>query len=998
MPDELLRAVRFDAEYYWASNPDVYDASADAGQHFARYGLREGRRPAEPQGNADEVAFWQMIAVSAGCDADAARFAELTLRNKIVSVATSPLADLAVAVLEFLGRPDALYFGEDLSLLIAQAALELRWAFTAEVFLNLHDEALAFALPPPSVPPHVTHVYEVATPHAYCADRGIPYRALLPARDSISVTPKLTEAGSPAPKPLAATELPPVIAAELSNVAVIGGTGAVLSADHVLLSADLAESCRDRQLRFKSPLFRLRGPQHVAMTTARDGGCSIVRAVSLLHDSDTNYFHFIVEAVPKMMAALSLSGADDGSLRLLVRSSLPRTMHEIVGKLLADREHRAESLLRIGDFARVDIGRLLFISDFHRFLVRDDAAPRDRDRAFCADTIRAVQARLDDGPEAAVAYDAIFVPRPKGAGRPLCNRAEVESALSAAGLEGFEPGAVGFSEQRWRFRRSFLVVGESGAAMTNLLFCKPGSRSLILSNANRYQDFYSFAALASAVDVELHYHLGTEAVQSDGKQEQNPYVIDMPKLVGSVLRVGGIDGDSVLPPLLERLTTGSVETAAVQLETGDSMSAIDTLTTAAAIAVHRTDRAGFLSGSKKFDELALEIGAGTAERMGARPCHAMPNQTRTVTLVSELYLIGGHSRVVEDIIKAMPEQDHHLIFTRMSDRDIPFDEFLRVGPEYRVTPHFLAGTVEQRLAMGAAILRRLRPEALFHLAHPDDVVAIAMMQPDSARFRIILDHNDHTFALGRYLPGAIHVGFSRSYCEEARRLWGAKRKFLPLSCDAEAGILEPRAGALITLTSGSFNKFLPARGRSYFELLRVRFAAREGNHFHVGELPAEQRREIDALLQPMGWIDRFIYVPAVRRLTALLHAVRPHLYLTSFPTGGGKATVEAMACGLPICAGITGSRLDGAAIGYEGSLKWRNPKELQDVLSSFTADAHRRHQALALSHFQQHHSWSKFEQAIRELRYGRQHPRRDRLKAVERPRQSGDCALRRQQL
>jgi len=90
------------------------------------------------------------------------------------------------------------------------------------------------------------------------------------------------------------------------------------------------------------------------------------------------------------------------------------------------------------------------------------------------------------------------------------------------------------------------------------------------------------------------------------------------------------------------------------------------------------------------------------------------------------------------------------------------------------------------------------------------------------------------------------------------------------------------------------------------------------------------------------------------------------LYMTSFPYGGGKSQVEAMAAGLPVLVhqNYRSRFLSGIDIGYPGTLSWETPHELTKLLGSIDRTLLETHSEWASRHFQKHHSEAAFREAV----------------------------------
>jgi len=374
----------------------------------------------------------------------------------------------------------------------------------------------------------------------------------------------------------------------------------------------------------------------------------------------------------------------------------------------------------------------------------------------------------------------------------------------------------------------------------------------------------------------------------------------------------------------------------------------------------RTQERGWISGSDRLDRLCLSIGRefrGVAEQ--PRP-DSRNDRRRFVYAVSQLYREGGHTRLLEDLIAARPHDDHEVIWTwgESADAIANMTEVLRVREPV------------ERLRAAFAILTKACPDVLVHLGHPNDPITIALMQPDIARRCLMIHHGDCSFALGRSLGKTVHVALGRHFQDFARREWALETVLLPLTCRepvVRKGVDWSRDQRFLTVTSGSSGKFDLNGALSYLDVLTKRFAAREGLHVHIGSLSAEQMLRIQQHLEKLGCRERFVHIEYVPHLASALHEWAPSVYIDSYPIGGGRAIVEAMAAGLPICAASHDPNLDSSTFCYPERFWWTHPAQVEKILAELDPPTIERHVALSRKCFEQNHSPAIFKRRLQAL-------------------------------
>ena len=419
-------------------------------------------------------------------------------------------------------------------------------------------------------------------------------------------------------------------------------------------------------------------------------------------------------------------------------------------------------------------------------------------------------------------------------------------------------------------------------------------------------------------------------------------------------------GDAELSNALARLETA----AARHVESNEFHVALQLIRVQVLELYTRTLAGGLISGSDRLDRLCLSIGRevrGVAERRGPA---AAAGRRRHVYVVSCLNREGGHTRLLEDLIAAQPHVDHKIIWTwgEIADVISNMAEVLRV--KEAVPLHVVHGEPVGQLREAFAILTELRPDVLVHLAHPNDPIGIALMQPGIARRRLMIHHADASFALGRSLEGTVHVALGRHFQDFAFREWGLESVLLPLTCGVPVvakGAGWARDRPFLTVTSGSLGKFDLNGALSYLDVLTERFAAREGSHVHIGSLLGEQMLRIEQHLDKLGCRERFVYREHVPHLASALCELAPSVYLDSYPVGGGKAIIEAMAAGLPICAASHDPNLDSSSFCYPEHFSWTHPAQVGKILAGLDPTTVERHAARSRRYFERNHSPTIFK-------------------------------------
>lgn len=104
-------------------------------------------------------------------------------------------------------------------------------------------------------------------------------------------------------------------------------------------------------------------------------------------------------------------------------------------------------------------------------------------------------------------YRKIFIRRNSGY-RNVSNAIEIERRLVGLGFEVVEPETLSFAQQVVLFSSASVVVGATGAAFANLVFCDPACRLIIMIAELKGTSYYYWQNIASASGGQVTYVLG----------------------------------------------------------------------------------------------------------------------------------------------------------------------------------------------------------------------------------------------------------------------------------------------------------------------------------------------------------------------------------------------------------------------------------------------------------------------------------------------------------
>ena len=164
-----------------------------------------------------------------------------------------------------------------------------------------------------------------------------------------------------------------------------------------------------------------------------------------------------------------------------------------------DLRFQKESLLKLG----IPLNKCVVISKRRRIrcaklLVPSLAFPTSRPSHEACVFLSKLFAKKGSEP----ARGRLLVGRSGGVSRQVRRWEEIRNKLIPLGFSEFDPGQASLQEQADAFRGAEIVVGAHGAALTNLVFCRPGTRVLEMFGANYVNPCYRNLCAAAGLE---HY-------------------------------------------------------------------------------------------------------------------------------------------------------------------------------------------------------------------------------------------------------------------------------------------------------------------------------------------------------------------------------------------------------------------------------------------------------------------------------------------------------------
>lgn len=248
-------------------------------------------------------------------------------------------------------------------------------------------------------------------------------------------------------------------------------------------------------------LFRLPG------AGARSLG-RIRRAALVSNRASENYFHLAFDILPKLLLMESHCQFDDVTMILDSRQSAStrELLHLISGT--------ARPTVVVGPGQSIQVSTLT-IASACAYLPDDPRLDLDRATVDPA-MIRTLAKRLRPSDRSATRIPLLWVSRRKFSvaahrngyvARDIENSGEINTFMSSIGGVIIEPENMTLSQQREHFASADIVAMAAGSACVNLLFCRPGTSVLLLSQ-DQCVNPGLLAIIADALQLNLVWLFG----------------------------------------------------------------------------------------------------------------------------------------------------------------------------------------------------------------------------------------------------------------------------------------------------------------------------------------------------------------------------------------------------------------------------------------------------------------------------------------------------------
>ncbi len=301
--------------------------------------------------------------------------------------------------------------------------------------------------------------------------------------------------------------LPAPYVAVLKNVTAFPGTRLLLAENNRILHDELANE--------RAPFYldKLKAIGHysdgICTISAAYVGLSLKKALIVSSDTDFNYFHMLVETLPKLQ--LAEAGGCPADVPILIQDGLHSNLVTAL-----ERASKGRPIIYAPWGSAIRVEELWYASDMGR-VINPIARPSDiaYDVAMSPRAVQEARRLLMGTNRQALGTKKIYMSR-NSHYRHLANQDEFMALLKAKDFDIIDTGRMTLQEQIDAMADAALVIAPSGAALTNLLWCAPGARILILMADHPLLSLHLFNQIGQALNVTIELYLGDRIYDMNG--------------------------------------------------------------------------------------------------------------------------------------------------------------------------------------------------------------------------------------------------------------------------------------------------------------------------------------------------------------------------------------------------------------------------------------------------------------------------------------------------
>ncbi|GAB1234032.1 hypothetical protein UT5_04260 [Ferrigenium sp. UT5] len=296
---------------------------------------------------------------------------------------------------------------------------------------------------------------------------------------------------------------------EFRDMRIIGGSEMLCTKDGVLLYDEIALGDPDR---YGCKAFGIIPAQgfgrhlpackngRVLISHHHPERVPITRGIHLCKDHSGNYFHWLFECLPR--AIVTMQYAEYAGFPLLVDAHLPEQNLQALEQIAAGRE-----IMHIGHRDLHRVGALVFPGVFSYMHDNYGNEVEPGDLLIAPEAVILLRKTYLQN-LGRVGFKKLFVARDSAKYRRLRNEKQLQEAMVAHGFEIVRPENLSFAQQVELFSSASVIIGPTGAGLSNMVFSPEGCKVIVLAGATLGANTFIFGQLGQWLKHDLIYLTG----------------------------------------------------------------------------------------------------------------------------------------------------------------------------------------------------------------------------------------------------------------------------------------------------------------------------------------------------------------------------------------------------------------------------------------------------------------------------------------------------------
>jgi hypothetical protein len=206
-------------------------------------------------------------------------------------------------------------------------------------------------------------------------------------------------------------------------------------------------------------------------------------AIGVTPEANGNYYHWLVDLVPRVLLLKHATQNFSNYDALLLNGSRANYEREILAAVGVPPE------------------KIRYVDSRERFQIASAVFPSMETNVIAPWKVHGLRDLASSGKQNQ--YRRLYLSRARAAVRRIANENEISEILRHRNFEIVEAENLSWREQADLFASGSVIVAPHGAALANIVFCKPGTRVVEISTRGGYRDWYWQLAAAAGLSYEV---------------------------------------------------------------------------------------------------------------------------------------------------------------------------------------------------------------------------------------------------------------------------------------------------------------------------------------------------------------------------------------------------------------------------------------------------------------------------------------------------------------